>query len=376
MKLNPALKLLGAKFFVSHENHPDFRHLLIRLSKNGMLFSGVIGIIATVSYIFANVMFDRRSLAWSYSTIETMVLWDKLIIIFISIAAILLSRLKLSLNFTRLIFSVMIFICAFAILIDDVLNQDISFSSGYLTILLLLSAICIPFKPWQILTICISALLLLYPGLQFLSMLVGVPELILPSSQIIYLLVISLIIVGSSMLLYDSRYAQYILRRSTDGLTDSAFYPENSQKQSQELDQARNLINKELRTNNHQWVSEIVVPSTEQVFLERVKEVIEQHIGDSNFGVEWLAHDVALSPRQLQRRLRASIGLSAGGLIRVMRLQRAAQLLERRAGNVSEIAYKVGFQDPIYFSRIFRHMFDVSPSKYIKSKRSKTGLTD
>jgi AraC-like DNA-binding protein len=52
-----------------------------------------------------------------------------------------------------------------------------------------------------------------------------------------------------------------------------------------------------------------------------------------------------------------------------MRLHRAAQLLEKRAGNVSEIAYKVGFQDPTYFSKIFRKLFKVNPAEYAKWKR-------
>lgn len=376
MKSLAEISSIAGRFFVSHENNPDFRLLLLRLSKNGMLVGGIMGVIAPIAYIVANVAFDRRALAWSYTLPypESMVLWDKLVIIAISAIAIVLSRSKTGLGLNRLIFAVMVFICGFVILFDDVLNQDINFSSGYLTILLLLAATCIPYKPWQVLAICILMNLLVYPGLLYLPALAGVPELSIVSAQVIYLSIITVILVGLSTLLYHSRYAQYVLRRTADGLIDSTFYQENEQKQRQELDQARDLIKKEVFTNNHQWVSDITVPSTEQLFLEKVKKAIEQHIGDSNFGVEWLAHDVALSPRQLQRRLRASIGLSAGGLIRVMRLQRAAQLLEQRAGNVSEITYKVGFQDPMYFSKIFRQMFDTSPSEYAKAKK-KTGLS-
>ena len=112
----------------------------------------------------------------------------------------------------------------------------------------------------------------------------------------------------------------------------------------------------------------ISVTSAESEFLEQVRIVVEEKLGNSNFGVEWLADEVGLSPRQLQRRLRKSTRLSAAGFIRMMRLQRAAQLLEQKAGSVSEIAYAVGFNDPNYFSRLFHQTFGVAPSQYFVAK--------
>ncbi|MFQ5570388.1 MAG: ATP-binding protein [Rhodothermales bacterium] len=110
--------------------------------------------------------------------------------------------------------------------------------------------------------------------------------------------------------------------------------------------------------------SEIAIPSAEAMFLERVREVVEAHMGNSNFGVEWLADEVGFSVRQLRRRLKAATRLSPGGYIRKMRLERARQLLAQQAGTVAEIAYAVGFQDPDYFSRLFKQTVGVSPSEY------------
>ena len=113
---------------------------------------------------------------------------------------------------------------------------------------------------------------------------------------------------------------------------------------------------------------EISVTSADAAFLEKVQAVVEAHRADRSFSVEWLADEVALSPRQLQRKLRALTRLSPGGFIRSMRLERAAQLLEQRAGNVSEAALAVGFQDAKYFSRLFRQAFGVLPSDYVTTK--------
>jgi len=118
--------------------------------------------------------------------------------------------------------------------------------------------------------------------------------------------------------------------------------------------------------------TDITVKSAEAEFLEQLQEIVETHIGDTNFGVEWLASEAAVSPRQLQRRLRTSLGLSVAGYIRTLRLERAAQLLEARAGTVSEVAYRVGFLDANYFSRLFKQTFSVSPSEFSGSGEQKS----
>ena len=110
--------------------------------------------------------------------------------------------------------------------------------------------------------------------------------------------------------------------------------------------------------------SQIAIPSAEAAFLERVREVVEAHMADSNFGVDWLAAEVGVSTRKLQRTLKASLNLSPSGYIRTMRLERAAQLLAGGVGNVSEVAYAVGFRDLKHFSKLFRQIFGVLPSQY------------
>ena len=110
--------------------------------------------------------------------------------------------------------------------------------------------------------------------------------------------------------------------------------------------------------------SEVAVPSADAALLERVREVVEAHLGDANFSVDWLADEVGLSRRHLQRKLRALTKLSAAGYVRTMRLERASQLLEQHYGTVAEVAYQVGFKNADHFSRVFHQVFGVPPSKY------------
>jgi AraC-like DNA-binding protein len=84
------------------------------------------------------------------------------------------------------------------------------------------------------------------------------------------------------------------------------------------------------------------VEPADRVFLDRVRTAIETHLGDDGFGVERLASEVAQSRGNLHRKLRELIGESPSDLIRRMRLERAAQLLESDVGSVAEVAYAVG----------------------------------
>ena len=127
-------------------------------------------------------------------------------------------------------------------------------------------------------------------------------------------------------------------------------------------------IRKRLRGQFEQKIriepTDVTVESADARFLRQVQGVVEEHMGDTNFGVDWLADEVGLSRRQLSRRLHETASLSPAGFIREIRLRRAAQLLEQRAGSVAEVAYRVGFASPDTFSKNFQQVFGVRPSRY------------
>lgn len=110
--------------------------------------------------------------------------------------------------------------------------------------------------------------------------------------------------------------------------------------------------------------TDIAVTSADEKFLMRVMKIVEDNLGNSEFGAEEFGREAGLSRMQLHRKLTALTGQSAGDFIRVMRLKRAAQLLEGQAATVSEIAYEVGFNSLSYFSKTFREQFGVSPNEY------------
>ena len=106
------------------------------------------------------------------------------------------------------------------------------------------------------------------------------------------------------------------------------------------------------------------VEPADRKFIDQVQAAIEAHLGDESFSVERLAAEVAQSRGSLQRRLSELLGENPSDLIRRMRLERAADMLDAGAGSVSEIAYAVGFKSVAHFSNAFNEQHGMRPSAW------------
>lgn len=105
------------------------------------------------------------------------------------------------------------------------------------------------------------------------------------------------------------------------------------------------------------------VTSMDDRFLQRCREIIDDHLED-DLSVAAYAREVGLSRGQLHRKLTALTDLGPREFIRSHRLHRAAELLRGRYGNVTEVAYSVGFKSLSHFTRCFREQFGIIPSSY------------
>jgi len=109
----------------------------------------------------------------------------------------------------------------------------------------------------------------------------------------------------------------------------------------------------------------MVINTTEQNFLNKIIQVIEDRIADPDFDVPTLASEIGMSQPVLYKKIRALTDLSVNDFIKSLRIKRAAQLLKQGSGNITEIAYAVGFSDRKYFSSEFKKHFGKTPSEFM-----------
>lgn len=106
-------------------------------------------------------------------------------------------------------------------------------------------------------------------------------------------------------------------------------------------------------------------------FMDKVVATIKEHVSESGFNIDRLAESLSMSRSTLYRRVSAATGVTPADIIRRVQLERACEMLESGFGNVSEIAYAVGFTSPKYFAKCFKGEFGVTPSEY--QRRHKAG---
>lgn len=103
--------------------------------------------------------------------------------------------------------------------------------------------------------------------------------------------------------------------------------------------------------------------SMDQDFIQKVYSFIEENIADENFGVEQLSKHIGLSRSQFQRKLKQILKQNPNQLIRDYRLERAIELIRNNVGTISEVAFRVGFSSPSYFTKCFVEKYGYTPQK-------------
>ncbi len=104
--------------------------------------------------------------------------------------------------------------------------------------------------------------------------------------------------------------------------------------------------------------------STTDLTLNRVNSIIERSYHNHDITVEEIAGEVGLTSGYLTTLYKKHHKRSLWQAIMDMRLEKAEQLLRRNKFSMKEVAYLSGWQNPLYFSKVFHRKFGVSPSRY------------
>ncbi len=105
--------------------------------------------------------------------------------------------------------------------------------------------------------------------------------------------------------------------------------------------------------------------SVDERFLDKIEKIINEHISEEDFSTEELGRKLGMSYSQVFRKIKALTGKSPNLFVRSIRLLKAKAMIENGDGNISEIAYSVGFSSPVYFSKCFKEEFGYPPKNFI-----------
>ena len=134
-----------------------------------------------------------------------------------------------------------------------------------------------------------------------------------------------------------------------------------------------NIIENRKRIVGEHAAEEAERPLTpDEVFLKKATDCVYAHMDDSDFDREAFAKDMGASASTLYNKLRALTGQNVSNFIRDIRMKEARHLAETEQDlRVSDLAYKVGFKDPKYFSTCFKKEFGLQPSEFIEQMEAR-----
>ncbi len=112
------------------------------------------------------------------------------------------------------------------------------------------------------------------------------------------------------------------------------------------------------------------LPRHEQLWAQDLVSYIHQADGRTDLSISQLAQHFKMSERQFYRRVKQNLTITPNQLIRTIKMEKAKTLLEAGThATVAEVAYQLGYNQPEYFSNVFRSTFGQRPSHYLKKRQ-------
>ncbi|KEO73800.1 hybrid sensor histidine kinase/response regulator transcription factor [Anditalea andensis] len=115
--------------------------------------------------------------------------------------------------------------------------------------------------------------------------------------------------------------------------------------------------------------SQAEITSMDDKLIVKVMKIVEENFSDPDFSVEFLSREMGMSRVHLYNKLSTLTGKTPIEFIRCMRLQRSLQYLQKSQLSVSEVAYKVGFNNAKTFTKYFKAAYNMIPSAYAAAEK-------
>ena len=165
-----------------------------------------------------------------------------------------------------------------------------------------------------------------------------------------------------SMLKNRRRLSQYYMERSLALVRGDVSAKSASSKQVMDLNAADEPLETILASDEKE--EQAILNQQDQAFVEKATRLVLSHLSDTDFNIDCLCREMAMSRTLFYGKLKTLTGQSPQDFMRLIRLEQAAMFL-KQGDSVLDVSVKAGFVNVKYFSTVFKKHFGVSPSKYL-----------
>ncbi|MGD9928471.1 MAG: two-component regulator propeller domain-containing protein [Mangrovibacterium sp.] len=130
------------------------------------------------------------------------------------------------------------------------------------------------------------------------------------------------------------------------------------------LIESRRRLKKMFSSPQDAPVSDVTTNSVDEEFLTRAYNILEKFYQNPDFSASQFASEMFVSRSLLYKKIKAITDLNITDFINSFKLKKAVVLIRENKQPISDIAFQVGFNDPKYFSRIFKKFYGMSPSEF------------
>jgi YesN/AraC family two-component response regulator len=156
------------------------------------------------------------------------------------------------------------------------------------------------------------------------------------------------------------------LDAGADAYVEKPFSMEHLLAQISNIFTNRSKVKQAFINSPTQNAGSIALTKADEVFLEKVTQIIYKNLSDVSFNVDVLSDELHMSRSSLHRKIKGISELTPNDFIQLVRLKKAAELLQEDAYRINEICFLVGFGSSSYFSKRFKKQFGVSPKEISK----------
>ena len=104
-------------------------------------------------------------------------------------------------------------------------------------------------------------------------------------------------------------------------------------------------------------------------YIERAIEIINNRYSDPYLSIKDVAKELFLHENYFSKLFKADMGLTFSAYLSRFRIEMSVALIQKGHNSITQIAYAVGFLDPLYFSKVFKKYNLCTPSEHIAKTR-------